>query len=118
MLLLYFFSISMMLFLFFRSGKGYFYLIKNALVQNEKTNIEDVLKQLYHIEYQGKTADLHTLSGVLKMDYKHLIKLITTMESNDLVTSFENEIQLLQTGRDYALKVIRVHRLWEKYLSE
>ncbi|MDH5610713.1 MAG: metal-dependent transcriptional regulator, partial [Cyclobacteriaceae bacterium] len=83
-----------------------------------KAMIEDVLKQLYHVEYSGRRATLNALAGALKISHKKLVSLIELMIVKNLVTTSQNTLHLTTLGRDYALKIIRVHRLWEKYLSE
>ena len=111
-------SISILGFLFFRPDKGYFWLIKSALKRDEKVITEDILKQLYHLEYSGGKATINNLVGSFKINHGQLVKLLTGMESKGLITSNEGLVQLSTSGRDYALKIIRVHRLWEKYLAE
>ena len=86
--------------------------------QAEKTQIEDILKQLYHVEYSGKKASLNDMSGALKIRHDKLVSLIEIATGLDLVRMENSNLHLTPAGRDYALKIIRVHRLWEKYLSE
>ncbi len=83
-----------------------------------KTKIEDILKQLYHVEYGGKRATLNAMAGALKIEYSKLVPVIEYMAGSELINVKENAIILTEEGRDYALKIIRIHRLWEKYLSE
>jgi len=116
--LVIFFALSAILFLLFRPIKGWFWVIKNNLKANEKTVIEDVLKQLYHYENSGKEANLDTLTGVLKTNENVLIDILQKMTINKLVDFDGNTLKLTNSGRDYALRIVRVHRLWEKYLAE
>ena len=94
-----------------------FPLLKNTGLQ-EKTLIEDILKQLYHVEYGGRVASLNDMAGALKIKDKRLVVLIEVMASMDLIRIDQSTLLLTDAGRDYALKIIRVHRLYEKYLSE
>lgn len=84
----------------------------------KKTAIEDILKQLYHVEYGGKKATLNAMAGALKLNHGQLIELIEEMSLLGLIKRSSDVIELSDSGRDYALRIIRVHRLWEKYLSE
>ena len=84
----------------------------------EKTLIEDILKQLYHVEYSGRTASLNDMAGALKIKDSQLVALIEVMANMDLIRIDQSTLILTGPGRDYALKIIRVHRLYEKYLSE
>lgn len=91
----------------------------NFRKRNElKTRIEDILKQLYHVEYGGKRATLNAMAGALKIEYDQLVPLIESMSTSGLIHVQGDSIRLTDEGKDYALKIIRVHRLWEKYLSE
>jgi len=83
-----------------------------------KTAIEDILKQLYHVEYSGRKATLNAMAGALKLSHGRIVELIEDMAAINLLKSTGDTIELSESGRDYALRIIRVHRLWEKYLSE
>ncbi len=86
--------------------------------KNEKTLIEDILKQLYHVEYSGNKAGFNELAGALKMNDDALLVLIEKATDANLILFEDGILQLTPEGKDYALRIIRVHRLWEKYLSE
>jgi len=86
--------------------------------QKNKTLKEDILKQLFHVEYSGRMAGLNDMAGALKIADKKLVEIIELMTQDNLIETPQNMIKLTSSGRDYALKIIRVHRLWEKYLSE
>ena len=116
--LVIFLVVTAVLFLLFRPIKGWFWVIKNNLKINEKTVIEDILKQLYHYENSGKEANLDTLTGVLKTNEAVLIDVLQKMTINELVEFNGDSLKLTKSGRDYALRIVRVHRLWEKYLAE
>jgi len=104
--------------LLFRPGNGFYWLIKNSLKRNKKVITEDILKQLYHLEYIGRNATLNDLVGSLKIKHRQIVDIITEMETKKLIHSYEGNLKLNPIGRDYALRIIRVHRLWEKYLAE
>lgn len=116
--LLVFFAISGALALGYRLRSLDFW--KKAFEKQKilKTKVEDILKQLYHVEYGGKKATLDAMAGALKMGYGNLVSIIEEMSASGLITLSENAILLTNKGREYALKIIRVHRIWEKYLSE
>jgi len=116
--LLIFLSISLLAFLFFRPGKGWFWVISNNLRINEKVVIEDILKQLYHNENSGKEQNVNSLTASLKFNISLSLKVIEKMAANDLIEIDGDVLKLTSSGRDYALRIVRVHRLWEKYLAE
>jgi len=116
--LLIFLFFSIIIYLLFRPIKGWFWVIKNNLKTNEKTVIEDVLKQLYHYEKSGKEVDINTLTNVLKFNNSLVVEVINKMAINELIQFKGDILKLTNSGRDYALRIVRVHRLWEKYLAE
>lgn len=101
---------------------GYRYLDKEKLLQSklkrQKTIIEDILKQLYHLEESKRTATLDSLAGALQLRNKAILAVIEKMTNSGLIKLQNNQIGLTTQGRQYALKMVRIHRLWEKYLAE
>ncbi|MEN8185669.1 MAG: iron dependent repressor, metal binding and dimerization domain protein [Bacteroidota bacterium] len=106
------------LFLLFRPGKGYYWLIKSSLEQNKKTITEDILKQLYHSEISQKEVGMEFLTSILKFSDSEILEAVKELEAKTMISTKGNYIKLNSSGREYALKIIRVHRLWEKYLAE
>lgn len=103
---------------FFQPNKGWFWQLKKQFQINEKIIIEDVLKQLYHFETSGQKVDMKTLIQVLDYSNHKLMEALKVMGIKHLITNNPNEIKLTETGRAYALRIVRVHRLFEKYLAE
>ena len=116
--LLIFLGIASLLFALFRPVKGWYWLLKNNWLSNEKTVMEDILKQLYRMESYGVEADINALTNSLKIKDGLIIETLHKMSVNELVKVEGDVLQLTKEGRQYALKIIRVHRLWEKYLAE
>ena len=116
--LLSFAVISLALYFLFRPGTGWFWILKGNWKRNEKTIIEDVLKQLYRMENSGLTADTNALTNALKIKDDLVIEAIHRMAVTELVQLDGDQVGLTPEGRKYALRIIRVHRLWEKYLAE
>jgi len=116
--LLIFTALVVLLLAFFRPVKGWYWLLKNSWTSNEKTVMEDILKQLYRLESYGADVDISALTNSLKIKDNLVVQAIHKMSVNDLVSVERDLIRLTKEGRQYALKIIRVHRLWEKYLAE
>lgn len=87
-------------------------------LQKEKTLTEDVLKQLYHVEQSKRKASLNNLAGALQLKRRQILSVVDQMAQNRLIQLNDTQIELTDNGRQYALKIIRIHRLWEKYLAE
>ena len=114
--LLIFIVVSMVLFLLFRPNGGLFWKIRSVYRVDDKIVIEDILKQLYHSE--DKQIGINFLVNALGYRDSIIISGIDKMIDGNLVY-FEGEyLKLTEEGHDYALKIVRVHRLWERYLAE
>jgi len=116
--LLIFLSISILIFLLFRPEKGWYCRIRTSLKQDEKIVIEDILKQLFHSENAGSKMDINGLTALLKFKNDQIVEIVKQMTINELITSDKEFLKLTDQGREYALRIVRVHRLWEKYLAE
>jgi len=116
--LLIFFVGAILLYLMFRPTKGWFWLIKKTYKSTEKIIIEDILKQLYHFENSGNRVDTKTLVQVLNFNNKSIVEAIKKMSINNLVYFDSDALKLTEQGKEYALRIVRVHRLWERYLAD
>ena len=116
--LIIFVILSVLAYLLFRPTKGWFWMFKNNLKVNEKTVIEDVLKRLFHYENSSKKATIDSLTRSLKFNDGLIIDVLKEMSIKELIELDGEDLSLTNSGRDYALKIVRVHRLWEKYLAE
>jgi len=86
--------------------------------KKQKTIIEDILKQLYHVEHSNRTATVSDLAGALEIGRRNILPVVVEMTASRLIQANDELLKLTNEGREYALKIIRVHRLWEKYLAE
>ncbi len=80
--------------------------------------VEDALKHLYDYEYKGLLPTLESLSGALSISTHKAGKLIERLVDMGLLKFKDDKIELTPDGRVYALKIVRIHRLWERYLAE
>jgi len=104
--------------IFFWPVRGLFWRWSRAFRANTRVLIEDALKHLYDYEYRHIPCTLYSLSGALRIPGHQTADLLARLEELELVTSAEDRYQLTAEGRSYALRVIRIHRLWEHYLSD
>lgn len=116
--LLIFLVISMLMFLLFRPEKGWFWRIKYGIKLDKKTVMEDILKQLYHSENDGRKMDMNGLTALLTFKNDQIVEMVNQMTINELIKFDKDFLKLTDQGREYALRIVRVHRLWEKYLAE
>lgn len=80
--------------------------------------LEDALKHLYDCEYKGVTGTLESIAGALSLSVDKAAKLVRRLEGMGLLTRHDTELELTPSGRSYALRVIRIHRLWERFLAD
>jgi DtxR family Mn-dependent transcriptional regulator len=102
----------------FRPERGLFWTWWRARGVTERVLIEDALKHLYDCDYTGTHATVQSLAGALEIGTEYAARLCQRLESLGLLTSREFELTLTTEGRTYALRVIRIHRLWEQYLAD
>ncbi len=116
--LLLFFGISLILFLVFRPKKGLFFLFKKTYKLNHKIAIEDILKLLYHNQTNNNSLTANDITNNLNYSNSLIIDSIEKMMDSDLISLEGDTVKLTNSGNEYSLRIIRAHRLWEKYLSE
>ncbi|MFK5957331.1 MAG: metal-dependent transcriptional regulator [Lutibacter sp.] len=116
--LLLFLVIATVLFFLFQPKKGWFWIIKNNYKPNKKVIAEDILKFLFHSESEGKTVYKIELFEFLKIKNSIITKVIDIAVSQKLISIENKLVQLTLEGRKEALRIIRTHRLWEKFLAE
>lgn len=80
--------------------------------------MEDALKHVYECEENNETCTYKSLAGSLSLEAEKVAVLLTRLENMSLITLDTSGFKLTQEGRDYALRIIRVHRLYERYLAE
>lgn len=109
--------LGLLLLLFLPKGGliGYFQRMRRL---SDRVLIEDALKHLHKTSRHGQVTTIESIAGALQISTARSAKLLENMQKQDLV-SLDGEIFILTpTGRNYAVQVIRAHRLWERYLSE
>ncbi|MCH7772948.1 MAG: metal-dependent transcriptional regulator [Bacteroidetes bacterium] len=98
--------------------KGLLARLKRSKKNTHRVLIEDSLKHLYNCEYNGINCTLNSVAGNVSISADEASKVVKKLEELELITSHERGISLTPEGRAYALRIIRTHRLWEKYLAD
>lgn len=98
--------------------RGLLARIRRSKSISRKVLIEDALKHLYNSDYNGVSCTINSVAGKLSISEDEATELITKLEEMGLLTSHQDTLQLSDEGRSYALRIIRIHRLWEKYLAD
>jgi DtxR family Mn-dependent transcriptional regulator len=79
---------------------------------------EDALKHLLACKHGSQSASIESLAGALHLSPGRVVDLVTRMEGEGLVASAGSRLQLTTGGERWALRVVRAHRLWERYLAD
>lgn len=110
--------ILVMLFFLFKPQRGLLSKLMKMKKDRSRELIEDALKHLYDCEYKAIDCSLNSMSGNLSLSGDKTAKVISRLEAMDLISLRENKIILTPEGRSYALRIVRIHRLWERYLAD
>ncbi len=110
--------VLVILLLLFYPERGIIAVWKKTIYANKKVLLEDALKFLYNCEYNHTVCTLNGVAGNLSVSADDATHIISKLESMGLVLASHNNLTLTPEGRSYALRVVRVHRLWEKYLAD
>lgn len=86
--------------------------------ETERVRLEDALKHLLDYERAGRTGTLENLAGRLEISRGAASELLSRLEERGLAEAGETGWELTADGRRYALRVLRTHRLWERYLAD
>lgn len=109
-------AISIYLFL---PENGLLAIQRNARKNKQRVLVEDALKCFFDNEYKGQKTSVQALAGALNITVDQATELIPKLEKLGLINALDkNDILLTDDGRSYALKVIRIHRIWERYLAD
>ena len=84
----------------------------------ERARVEDALKHIHARELRGTLASAEALAGKLNVTVKSALDLIAAMEEGGLIQSTGSGLVLSPAGQTLALRVIRAHRLLERYLAD
>ena len=85
---------------------------------SERVLMEDALKHVYMRERLGGQCSLESLAGRLEISLGHAGDLLSTLADSGLVRNEESGPTLTDEGRASALRLVRTHRLWERYLAD
>jgi DtxR family Mn-dependent transcriptional regulator len=80
--------------------------------------IEDALKYLHAAELRGAPATPESLAGHLRRPLGSMVRLVSEMETQGLTQMKGACLSLEPAGRELAVRVIRAHRLLERYFAD
>lgn len=102
----------------FWPNTGLWARLKRGKINGQRVILEDALKFLFDCEYRKHPCELSSLAGNLGVSMDKASRLVEKLLRLGLINLENQNISLTDTGRSYALRVIRVHRIWERYLAD
>lgn len=102
----------------FWPGKGLTAKWKRSKMDAKRVLVEDSLKLLYDLEFRNKPCYIQTLAENLNISIDQTEDLFARLSELGLVEKDNQKVLLSSEGRTYALRIIRIHRLWERYLAD
>ena len=109
--------VAVFLFIFWPE-RGLYWRWQRTNKMTDRVLIEDALKHLQDRDMHGQKPSLESLAGVLSVSTNQAAEVISDLELHQLIEMQGAEFKLTPTGREYALRIIRAHRIYERYLAE
>jgi DtxR family Mn-dependent transcriptional regulator len=91
---------------------------QRARQMTERVLTEDALKHIHKCEMGDCRPTVESTAGALNTTVNQAIDILAKMEARDLLRRNGSEFRLTPAGRNYALHIIRAHRLWERHLAD
>lgn len=104
--------------LLFRPNSGLFLRWRNVRRKAKQILLEDALKHLFHKENANGEPSIQSVSKALQLSEDKALLLVSIILDEDLAVWEGNKLRLTASGRLAALKTLRAHRLWERYLAD
>lgn len=92
--------------------------LRRVLQHTERVRLEDALKHVHDCEYRGTTCTAESVAGALEVSRQNATRLIARLLALHLVRTADGVVQLTDAGRREARRILRSHRLWERYLAD
>ncbi len=116
--LLAFLALSVLGAVLFWPGRGIGPRLRRIARLTERVRLEDVLKQLYKLDYDRLPATAESVAGGVQFSRAQVIRLLQKLEEKELVTGGSAGFQLTEAGKTQALHIVRAHRIWERFLAD
>lgn len=100
------------------SGKGLPARWRRARDRRHRALVEDALKHVHAAQLAGAPATPDSLAGHLRLRIAPIVALLAEMEARGLIRTTGAGVALTVSGQEIAVRVIRAHRLLERYLAD
>ena len=104
--------------LLFWPESGLFWRWQRGRHVTERVLQEDALKHIHQCEISGDRPTIKSLAGALNVSPNQVSRILDRLQDHDLLVMEGDTFRLTPDGREYALRIIRAHRLYERYLAD
>jgi DtxR family transcriptional regulator, Mn-dependent transcriptional regulator len=91
---------------------------RGAAARRAREQDEDALKHLHECERASRPCTVAEVAGRLGIGEGEAAELATRLSARGLAHPTGAGLELTGAGRSYARRVLRTHRLWERYLAD
>jgi DtxR family transcriptional regulator, Mn-dependent transcriptional regulator len=98
--------------------RGLWHRLRQAFRASERVLTEDALKHVFDCEYHALPCTRQSAAGALCISESRAAELLGRMEELEMIESKAGGYRLTASGRSDALRIVRIHRLLERYFSE
>ncbi|HOC17031.1 MAG TPA: iron dependent repressor, metal binding and dimerization domain protein [Vicinamibacterales bacterium] len=92
--------------------------LRRLVELSERVRLEDAVKHLFNSAAAGRTASVDSLAGAVGVSRDRTVEVARELTRLGLARLEGEVIALTEAGRAHALRVIRTHRIWERYLAD
>ncbi|MEA3345680.1 MAG: metal-dependent transcriptional regulator [Chloroflexota bacterium] len=92
--------------------------VKRAPQQDRLVGMEDALKELYELQRGEATVRVEELARTMGVSDEIAEGLMEVLVASGWAEDVSGGIRLTKRGQERAQELIRIHRLWERYLVE
>ncbi len=92
--------------------------LRRLLRLDHRVRLEDALKHLTNTELAGRRGTVESVAGTLELGRSRAVELLSVLTSRGLVHLDGDAYALTAEGRAYGLRVLRAHRLLERYFAD
>lgn len=86
--------------------------------RGKRVQVEDAIKHVYACHQEDHSCTVDTLAGRLAVPTGMAAGLLTQLADEGLIRAADGEFALTEAGEVYAIRLVRSHRLWERYLAD
>jgi DtxR family transcriptional regulator, Mn-dependent transcriptional regulator len=104
--------------LIFWPERGLYWRWQHTTEMTDRVMNEDALKHIHDFDISGGKPSVESLAGVLNISTNQAADVISNLEAHDLIEMVGTDFKLTAAGHEYALRIIRAHRIYERYLAE